>query len=98
MGFEGFGFGFFCLKCITFQGNAFWAAGNRPPGAPNPTPYLEGSFRVPQRAFCSLYVTCPQPYALFGFGTFLSPSLQESVFSLAECFLSLPQAVTNVCL
>lgn len=98
MGFEGFGFGFFCLKCITFQGNAFWAAGSRPSGTSNPAPCLEGSFRVLQHAFYSLYVTWPQPYTLFRFGTLLSPSLKESVFSLAECFLSLPQAITNVCL
>lgn len=98
MGFEGFGFGFFCLKCITFQGNAFRAAGNRPSGTSNPTPYLEGSFRVLQHAFYSLHVTWPQPYALFRFGTFLSPLLNESVFSLAECCLSLPQAITHVCL
>lgn len=84
MGFEGFAV--LPKVYLPFRITLCVAAGNSPSFMPNLTPYLERSFSVLQRAFYSLYVTWPQTYTLFQFGTFLSPWLKDSVFSLVECF------------
>ena len=97
MGLEGLGL-WICLalSVLPFRVTLSVAAGNSPSCTPNPTPYLEGAFRLLQRAFSSLGDTRPQAYTAFHFGTFLSPWLKDSVFSRVECFLSPPQAIMTV--